>query len=120
MVNALGTMAVIVGIGWLLSARGTLGAGARPVLSRACFAVATPCMLFVTVAHADLHLLLSHSALVAAGSTSAVALIARVTLKFIWRRPAPDVVIGTLASSYVEQEVRRVVRQTARARSPAF
>lgn len=77
-------------------------------------------MLFVTVAHADLHLLLSHSALVAAGSTSAVALIARVTLKFIWRRPAPDVVIGTLASSYVEQEVRRVVRQTARARSPAF
>lgn len=100
-VTALGTMAVIVGIGWLLSARGTLGAGARPVLSRACFAVATPCMLFVTVAHADLHLLLSRSALVAAGSTSAVALIALVTLKFIWRRPAPDVVIGTLASSYV-------------------
>ena len=100
-VTALGTMGVIVGIGWLLSVRGTLGAGARPVLSRACFAVATPCMLLVTVAHADLHVLLSRSALVAAVSTSAVALIALVTLRFVWRRPGPDVVIGTLASSYV-------------------
>jgi malonate transporter and related proteins len=100
-VTALGTMGAIVLAGWLLSSRGTLGAGARPVLSRACFAVATPCMLLVTVAHADLHLLLSRSALVAAGSTSMVALTALVTLKFLWRRPAPDVVIGTLACSYV-------------------
>jgi len=100
-VTALGTMSVIIGIGWLLSVRGTLGTGARPVLSRACFAVATPCMLFVTVAHADLHVLLSRSALVAAVSTSAVALIALVALRFTWGRPAPEVVIGTLASSYV-------------------
>jgi len=100
-VTALGTMAAIVGVGWLLGRRGTLGAGARPVLARACFAVATPCLLFGTVAHADLHLLLSRSALVAALSTTAVALVAVVVLTFVWRRPAPDVVVGTLAASYV-------------------
>lgn len=100
-ITALGTMGAIVGAGWLLSNRGTLGPGARLVLSRTCFAVATPCMLFVTVTHADLHLLLSRSALVAALSTSTVAIIALLTLKFAWRRPAPDVVVGTLASSYV-------------------
>jgi malonate transporter len=100
-VTALGTMGVIVGIGWLLSVHDTLGAGARLVLSRACFTVATPCMLLVTVAHADLHMLLSRSGLVTAATTSAVALSALLTLGFLWRRPAPDVVIGTLASSYV-------------------
>jgi predicted permease len=100
-VTALGTMAAIVAIGWLLSRRNTLGPDARTVLARACFAVATPCMLLVTISHADLHLLISRSALVTALSTTTVAVIAAVMLAFVWRRPAPDVVVGTLASSYV-------------------
>lgn len=99
--SALGTMGAIIGLGWYLGHRGTLGADARPILARACFVVATPCLLLVTVAHSDLHLLLSRSALVTALSTSAVALIAVVMLAFVWRRPTPDVVVGTLASSYV-------------------
>jgi malonate transporter len=98
---ALGTMAAIIGVGWFLGRRSVLGPGARPVLASTCFTVATPALLFVTVAHEDLHLLLSRSALVTAASTAAVALIAAVVLAFVWRRPAPDVVIGTLASSYV-------------------
>jgi len=100
-VTALGTMAVIIGFGWLLGRFGTLGAGGLPVLARVCFAVATPCLLFVTVAHANLHLLLSRSALVSAASTTMVALVAIVMLAFVWRRSAPDVVVGTLAASYV-------------------
>lgn len=99
--SALGTIGTIIGIGWYLGRRGTLGADARPILARACFAVATPCLLFVTVAHSDLHLLLSRTALVTALSTSAVALIAAFMLAIVWRRPTPDVVVGTLASSYV-------------------
>ena len=98
---ALGTMAAITGVGWLLGRSGALGPGARPVLASTCFMVATPALLFVTVAHEDLHLLLSRSAVVTAASTTAVALIAVVVLAVVWRRPAPDVVIGTLASSYV-------------------
>jgi len=100
-VTALGTMAAIVAIGWLLGARQTLGPDARQVLTRACFQVATPCMLAVTIARADLTALLSRSALVTAASTTAVALVALVVLALAWRRPAPEVVIGTLASSYV-------------------
>ena len=98
---ALGTMGAIVGLGWVLGHRGTLGPGAASVLARTCFAVATPCLLFVTVSRADLHLLASRSALVTVLSTSAVALVAAVVLALVWHRPAPDVVVGTLASSYV-------------------
>ena len=100
-ITALGTMGAIIGVGWILGRRGTLGAGARPVLVRACFTVSTPCLLLVTVAHADLHLLLSRSALVGALSTTTVALVAITMLAVVWRRPAPDVVIGTLAASYI-------------------
>ena len=100
-VTALGTMAAIIAAGWFLGRHGTLGPGGLPVLARACFAVATPCLLFGTVAHADLQLLLSRSALVSALSTTTVALVAVVVLAFLWRRAAPDVVVGTLAASYV-------------------
>lgn len=100
-ITALGTMAAVIGVGWVLGHRGTLGASARPVLVRACFTVSTPCLLLVTVAHADLHLLLSRSALAGALSTTTVALVAITVLAVVWRRPAPDVVVGTLAASYI-------------------
>jgi predicted permease len=100
-ITALGTMAVIIGAGWLLGHRGLLGESGLPVLARVCFAVATPCLLLGTVAHTNLHLLLSRSALVAAVTATAVALIAVVVLALFWRRAAPDVVVGTLAASYV-------------------
>src|SRR5450631_2864144 len=99
--TALGTMAAIIGAGWFLGYRGTLGAGGLPVLARVCFAVATPCLLFVTVAHANLHLLLSRSALIAGVSTTVVALCTIFMLALVWRREAADVVVGTLAASYV-------------------
>jgi malonate transporter len=84
-VTALGAMAVIVGAGWLLGRRGTLGVGGLLVLARVCFAVATPCLLLGTVAHENLQLLLSRSALVAAMCASAVALVAIIMLAFVWR-----------------------------------
>jgi len=100
-VTALATMASIIAAGWFLGRRGTLGPGGLPVLARVCFSVATPALLFETVAHADLHLLLSRSALVTALSTTTVALTAIVMLAFVWHRAAADVVFGTLAASYV-------------------
>ena len=100
-VTALATMAAIIGTGWFLGRRGTLGPSGLPVLARVCFSVSTPALLFDTVAHADLHVLLSRSALVTALSTTTVALIAIVMLSFVWHRAAADVVFGTLAASYV-------------------
>jgi malonate transporter and related proteins len=100
-VTALATMAAIVGAGWFLGRRGTLGPGGLPVLAHVCFSVSTPCLLFVTVAHANLDLLASRTALVSALSTTTVALVAIAILALAWRRAAPDVVVGTLAASYV-------------------
>src|SRR5665647_1273989 len=99
--TALGTMAAVVAAGWLLGRGGWLGDRGPAVLARVVFAVATPCLLLVTVAHSDLHLLLSRAALVTAISTGIVALTASTVLRWVWHRPVDDVVIGTLASSYV-------------------
>ena len=100
-VTAFGTMGAVVALGWLLARRRVLGDRAAPVLARVVFTVATPALLLSTVAHADLHLLLSRTAVVTWTSTATVALVAVVTLRFAWRRTAADVTIGTLASSYV-------------------
>ena len=99
--TALGTMAASVALGWVLGRRGTLGERAPAVLARVVFAVATPALLLVTVAHADLHLLLSRSAATTWASTAVVAVVALLVLRLMLRRPAAETTVGTLASSYV-------------------
>ncbi|WP_199423372.1 AEC family transporter [Actinotalea solisilvae] len=99
--TALGTMAAIALVGWLLARWGALGPHAERVLARAVFVIAAPSLLAVTIAGADLGLLLSRTALVVAVSTLAVVAIAVVVLRVVWRRPAGEATIGTLASSYV-------------------
>ncbi|GAA4623628.1 AEC family transporter [Cellulomonas oligotrophica] len=99
--SALGTLGAVIAVGWLLGRTGTLGERAAPVLARVVFAVATPALLLVTVAHADLHLLLSRTAVVTWSSTVLVALTAVLVLRLVWRRGAAEVTVGTLASSYV-------------------
>lgn len=99
--SALGTIAVVIATGWFVGRTGVLGESAQRVLAATAFTVATPALLIDTVAHADLQLLLSRSALVTFASTTAVALVAAVTLGLVRRRPAGDVVVGVLASSYV-------------------
>ena len=59
-----------------------LGERAAPVLARVVFTVATPALLVTTVAHADLHLLLSRTAVVTWTSTVVVALVAVLVLRF--------------------------------------
>ncbi len=99
--SALGTIAVVVGVGWFVGRTGVLGEGAQRVLAATAFTVATPALLVDTIAGADLHLLVSRSALVTFASTTVVALLAATVLGLVRRRPAGDVVVGVLASSYV-------------------
>lgn len=98
---ALGTMAAIAVGGWLLARLRVLGPDAERVLARTVFTVAAPSLLMVTIAHADLQLLLSRVALVIAGSTVVVAAVAAVVLRVLWRLPASEATVGTLAASYV-------------------
>ncbi|MBO0920113.1 AEC family transporter [Cellulomonas sp. zg-ZUI222] len=98
---ALGTMGAVVALGWVLGRWRVLGERAAPVLARVVFVVAAPALLLSTVAHADLHLLVSRTAVVTWTSTALVALLAALVLRVVWHRSAADVTVGTLVSSYV-------------------
>ncbi|WNB85907.1 AEC family transporter [Cellulomonas sp. ATA003] len=99
--TALGTMAAIGVAGWLIGRYRWLGAGAETVLARTVFAVATPALLLVTIARADLHLLASRTALTIAISTLVVAGVALAVARGLWHLAAGEATVVTLASSYV-------------------
>lgn len=99
--TALGTMAAIAVVGWLLGRFRLLGPGAEQVLARTVFAIAVPSLLMVTIAHADLRMLLSRPAAATALSTALVAATTVVVLRLVWRRSAGETTVVTLASSYV-------------------
>lgn len=99
--SALGTIAVVVAAGWFVGRTGVLGDNAQRVLAATAFTVATPALLVETIGRADLGLLLSRSALVTFATTTVVALVAAAVLGLIRRRSSGDVVVGVLASSYV-------------------
>lgn len=99
--SALGTIAVVVAVGWFVGRTGVLGPGAQRVLATTAFTVATPALLIDTLAHADLGLLVSRSALVTVVSTTVVALLAAGWFALLRRRPPGDAVAGVLSSAYV-------------------
>lgn len=98
---ALGTMAAIAVVGWVLGRWRALGPGAEQVLARTVFAIAAPSLLMVTIAHADLHLLLSRVAAVTAVSTLVVVAVAVAVARFAFRRDSGETVLVGLAASYV-------------------
>ncbi|MEU9059710.1 AEC family transporter [Streptomyces sp. NPDC048430] len=108
-------IAVVIGIGYVLGRRGHLGDEGRTVLTRLAFNVATPALLFTTLAGADLSVIFSQRLLVtAAGTASAAALFITVGLLRRWgtgqitigvgllrRWGTGQITIGALCSSYV-------------------
>src|SRR5690554_175235 len=98
---ALGTLGAVVLAGYLLGRFRVLGEHAATVLARVVFAVAIPSLLLVTVGRADLHVVLSRTALVTAVSTAIVVVGVAVVVRGLWRRPAGEATITTLSASYV-------------------
>ncbi|MFG2586981.1 AEC family transporter [Streptomyces sp. NPDC048438] len=93
-------IAVVIGIGYVLGRRGHLGDEGRTVLTRLAFNVATPALLFTTLAGADLSVIFSQRLLVtAAGTASAAALF--ITVGLLRRWGTGQITIGALCSSYV-------------------
>ncbi|MFE4452132.1 AEC family transporter [Streptomyces sp. NPDC056796] len=93
-------IAVVIGIGYILGRRGHLGDDGRTVLTRLAFNVATPALLFTTLAGADLSVIFSRRLLVTAAATAAAAaLFLVVGLVRGWS--AGHLTIGALCSSYV-------------------
>jgi hypothetical protein len=90
----------VIAVGYLLARSGTLGPHAPGVLSRVAFSVATPALLFTTLAEADLAAVFSRTLLVLAGAAllSAGVFAAVGALR---RWGAGPTTIGALAASQV-------------------
>lgn len=94
-------IAVVVLVGYLVSRFDIAGANARHVLNRLAFFVATPALLFHTLADADVHLIFSSLLLVAVLSAVAVVLVYLAVATLVFKQPVGQTVIGTMASGYV-------------------
>ncbi|UED85182.1 AEC family transporter [Streptomyces profundus] len=93
-------IASLIGVGYLLGRRGSLGVNGREVLTRLAFQVATPALLFVTVSEADLSALFSPRLLVAA-LAMVLAAGAYVVVALVRRWGVGPAVIGALCAGYV-------------------
>ncbi|MFF5977636.1 AEC family transporter [Streptomyces olindensis] len=93
-------IAVVIGVGYLIGRRGYLGDGGREVLTKLAFHVASPALLFTTLARADLSVIFSDRLLVTAMSTAVAAgVFVAVGAARGWG--VGRTTIGALCSSYV-------------------
>ncbi|MFE2937725.1 AEC family transporter [Streptomyces sp. NPDC059255] len=93
-------IAVVIGVGYVIGRRRYLGDNGREVLTKLAFHVATPALLFTTLAQADLSVVLSSRLLITAIST-AVAAGLFVAVALVRRWDIGRTTIGALCSSYV-------------------
>ncbi|AOS63489.1 AEC family transporter [Actinoalloteichus hymeniacidonis] len=91
---------IVIAVGYVVGRAGVLGPSATQTLSRTAFFVATPALLFVTLAHADVAAVFS-SALIVTGVTSSLACLLFVPIGLLRKRPAGEIAIGSMASGYV-------------------
>ncbi|ABS05335.1 hypothetical protein FHR75_003043 [Kineococcus radiotolerans] len=94
-------VACLVLVGYVVGRTGVLGPSGQVVLSRLVFFVGSPALLVQTLAGADVHVLLSAQLLVTGGGVAACVLVWALLARYRWRMPREDLVIGALASSFV-------------------
>jgi len=93
-----GVIAVIVLVGYLVGRTRVLGPNADFVLGRIAFYVLSPPLLFTVLARSDVHALFSSQLPVAAISAAVIFAAFLTTALVVWRRSAPEAVIGALGS----------------------
>ncbi|MFJ5301493.1 AEC family transporter [Streptomyces sp. NPDC088350] len=91
---------VVIAVGYVIGLRGSLGEHGRDVLTKLAFNVASPALLFTTLARADLSVVFSSRLLVTAMSTAAVAGVF-VAVGVVRSWGVGRTTIGALCSSYV-------------------
>jgi len=91
---------IVIVVGYLLARTGALGPKAVEVLSRLAFFVASPALLFVTLAHADIHAVFS-GALVVTALSSTVACLLYLPVGLLRHPPVGETAVGSMASGYV-------------------
>lgn len=95
------TIGAVIALGALLAQLRVLDDGARVVLSRLSFFVASPALMVTVLGHADVAAVLSGN-LTASASAVLVSSVAYVSAaRLVWHRDLADTVVGTLSSAYV-------------------
>ncbi|BCJ69870.1 AEC family transporter [Polymorphospora rubra] len=95
------TIWAVTALGYLVGRWGLLGPQSAEVLARLAFYVATPALLFVTLAGASPGDVLTPALAAFVASTVAVAAAYALVARLWWRRDAGQVTVGTLSASYV-------------------
>lgn len=95
------TLGAIIALGFLLAHLGVLRADSQLLLSRLVFFVATPALLFQTLATAPVDKILTSGLAVAALSFVGTAGVYVLLARTVWRRSTGDTVLGSLSSAYV-------------------
>ncbi|PZE63536.1 AEC family transporter [Curtobacterium sp. MCBD17_021] len=91
---------VVIATGYGVGRAGLLGPHAQFVMSRLAFFVLMPCLLFHTIATADVATLFSPMLAVSALTALSVAVVTAVVFALVLRRPLPTTTVGALAASY--------------------
>lgn len=100
MIDGFVVIGVVVAVGYLVGRLGILGPAATHVLSRVAFFVASPALLFITLARTDVGAVFSTGLVVTAVTTVAVCLL-YVPVALLRRRPPAETALGSMASGYV-------------------
>ena len=95
---------VVIAIGYVVGRTGVLGEAAVEVLSRTAFFVATPALLFVILAGANVRAVFSY-ALVVTAVTSTLVCLAYLPFGVLRRRPTGETVLASMASGYVNSAI---------------
>lgn len=93
-------IAAVIGTGYVIGRYGLLGDNGREVLTKLAFTIASPALLFETLAHADLTVLVSAPLVITALCTFAMAAVYAV-IGAVRHWPVGDTTIGALCASYV-------------------
>ena len=99
--NGFAVIVALVALGWLLARTLVLGTDARLVLNRLVFFVATPALLFDSLARTTLDQVFTGVFVVSAVSAIIIAALYMVIARLWLRRPASDLVVGALSAGYV-------------------
>ena len=95
------TIAIVIAVGAFVAHIGLVDASAQVLLSRIAFFVASPALLLTTIAATDVSHVLSGNLVATAAGAAVPALTYAVVGHRVWRRRPGELVIGSLASSYV-------------------
>ncbi|MFF1632434.1 AEC family transporter [Leifsonia sp. NPDC058248] len=94
-------IAFVIAVGYIAARFGIGGPTAPFVLNRIAFFITNPALLFVTLAHADLHVVFSTQVVVAAVAALVAGGAFVLLSRLFFRRGAAETTIGALGSGYV-------------------